>query len=572
MIDLLGHDNQWWRMTAQRLLVEWSDPESVELLENLYEEGENPMARLHALRTLEGMNALDLKWLVKGFKDSHPEVRRHSLLMVESHSGREEVFSDILPLANDPDPRVRMQWALTLSTFDQKSLDEVQREKILQAQLELAKKDMEDPWIRIALVASIQDHPLPILQALHSRSFFTQHPESQQLISPLAQIMGESQSADDLLAVLKVFPPTETPAIFGKLTEGLAKGLGGNSEAKLTTSQKGQIDNLLSKWERPSNIGLIHSLWTLRQSLGMPLSNQSKNILAKAHKISSNPEADESERMAHLRLMEFVPFEEKEGLLFELIKTDEPKPIQLEAARQIGKENRLEISRKVLDRWSELGPEVRKMASDMLLYRSGNHDLLLTALENGDIQLGEMNFHLERRRTLLFADDPDTRKRAEALFSDAGVVKRKEAIENMRPALSMNGNPKIGYQIFSAACASCHTKGKEGKEIGPDLSEIYRKSAETLLHEILDPNAAVDSRYVNHTVKTHEGEIIAGIVAHETDSEITLRQMNGEDRTVSRKEVASFQSSGLSLMPEGLESGLTPQEMADLLAFLQEVK
>ena len=65
-------------------------------------------------------------------------------------------------------------------------------------------------------------------------------------------------------------------------------------------------------------------------------------------------------------------------------------------------------------------------------------------MEDGTVNLGEFNLDLERRRVILFSDDEDIRNRAEALFSDSGVVQRKQVIEEMKPALALNGDSVKG--------------------------------------------------------------------------------------------------------------------------------
>ncbi|MCB0837914.1 MAG: c-type cytochrome, partial [Bacteroidetes bacterium] len=219
--------------------------------------------------------------------------------------------------------------------------------------------------------------------------------------------------------------------------------------------------------------------------------------------------------------------------------------------------------------WPTLGPEARKQAGNIFIYDEANHDLLLTALESGEINMGELNLDLERRRALLFSDNQQIKQRAEALFTDAGVVQRREAIQKMRPALELAGNNKHGSELFMTNCSSCHQYGDKGQNVGPVLTEISRKSRESLLHDILDPNAAVDTRYVNHQVKTQDGKIYLGIISRETDTEITLQSMGGQEVTLGKNQVESLTSQGISMMPEGLEEGMSVQDMADLLAFLQ---
>lgn len=111
--------------------------------------------------------------------------------------------------------------------------------------------------------------------------------------------------------------------------------------------------------------------------------------------------------------------------------------------------------------------------------------------------------------------------------------------------------------------------GTVGFAVGPDLTEISRKGAETLLSDLFDPNAAVNTEYLGYTIDDEEGDVFTGIVTLETEALVTLRQSGGQDLVIPRTRITSMSSSGLSLMPEGLEIGLSLQDVADLLSFLQ---
>jgi putative heme-binding domain-containing protein len=253
------------------------------------------------------------------------------------------------------------------------------------------------------------------------------------------------------------------------------------------------------------------------------------------------------------------------------LQNTEPLKIQETALQQLAAYPDPSIGKKIVALWPDLGPQIRRYAGNLLLYNKVHHDALLTGLEKRVINIGEMNFDLERRRTLLWwSDNDDTKRRAEALFSDAGVVNRKDAIDKMRPALTLNGSSTNGKQVFTNICSQCHIYGAEGIDVGPVLTEINRKSKEALLHDILDPNAAVDTRYINHRLETNSGDVHIGMVDTETDQFITIKKMGGEKVTINKTDIKKFNSLGTSLMMEGLEGSLTPQEMADLLAYLQQ--
>ncbi|HEV3200149.1 MAG TPA: hypothetical protein VGZ73_19725, partial [Bryobacteraceae bacterium] len=106
--------------------------------------------------------------------------------------------------------------------------------------------------------------------------------------------------------------------------------------------------------------------------------------------------------------------------------------------------------------------------------------------------------------------------------------------------------------------------------IGPDLSGINNKSKEELIASILNPSYAIEPRFVNYIITTRDGRTHDGIIANETTWAITLREGSDEgDETVLRKNIAAIRASSVSLMPDGLETSLGKQGLADVIAYLR---
>ncbi|HKS37132.1 MAG TPA: hypothetical protein VJW76_08085 [Verrucomicrobiae bacterium] len=85
---------------------------------------------------------------------------------------------------------------------------------------------------------------------------------------------------------------------------------------------------------------------------------------------------------------------------------------------------------------------------------------------------------------------------------------------------------------------------------------------------ILDPNREVPPNYFGYVVDTQEGDSYTGLIVNETAGSVTVRQPLGIEVVVPRSQIAKIQASRLSLMPEGLEDGLTQQDLADLVDFI----
>ena len=153
-----------------------------------------------------------------------------------------------------------------------------------------------------------------------------------------------------------------------------------------------------------------------------------------------------------------------------------------------------------------------------------------------------------------------------------GIEARPDQLEGDAPLhrLELVGDPDRGLAVFQKTCATCHRAEGRGQEVGPDLATLTDKSPEALLIAVLDPNREVDPRYLNYQLNTADGRTLTGIVTGDAPNAITLRRADGTEDTVRRADIESLRSTGLSLMPEGLEKAIPPQDMADLFAFLRD--
>lgn len=133
---------------------------------------------------------------------------------------------------------------------------------------------------------------------------------------------------------------------------------------------------------------------------------------------------------------------------------------------------------------------------------------------------------------------------------------------------TLTGDAARGRVLYTNVCAVCHRLKNEGNEIGPDLGTIAAKPTEQLLEAILDPNRAVEQRYLTQTITLKDGRQVIGMVAEETSNSITLK-LGATTEVILRSQIAKNETGTKSLMPEGVESLLNPQQVADVLAWIR---
>jgi len=567
---LLGDPNQWKRMTAHRLLVtEKQDGVIPFLIAQL--SSTNSLARLHSMWVLEGLRALDENSLINALSDPSPGIRENALKIAEQRlQGNPQLLDHILALAQDGHARVRMQATLTLGTLP-KEIYDLQKKRIAVSLSEQMARDSVDEWGRLAIASALRQQAFDFIENRLTEVATPLQSEETKILEILAELIGKEEKKESTTQILHALRRDDlAPEFRFNLVKALTRGWQKGNPELLNVKENPNLIAQLASLEEQNDLALVQATGELRQVLALPSSPKIEELMKKAsHTLFDNTLSAE-ERLKRLQLVGLNDFKKREALLYRLLDNKQPLLLQVEALSQLWRSNDPEVPHQLIARWPSLGPQARKHATDILLYKSSHHEALLTAMETGKVGLGEFNLDLERRRTLLFSDDQVIRERAEQLFSDAGVVQRKEAIEKMRPALTLKGDPEKGTELFQNVCAQCHRYGQLGKDVGPVLTEINRKSKESLLHDILDPNAAVDTQYLNHQVQTKDGTIYTGIVTMESDSEIGLLMIGGTEKIIAKNEIDRFYSTGSSMMYEGLEQGIDTQEMADLLAFLQQ--
>jgi putative membrane-bound dehydrogenase-like protein len=117
LVAHLEHPNGWWRDTAQKLIVLRGDKSVVPALVQMARASQNHLARIHALWTLEGLDALDKDLIREKLKDPHPQVRiaaiRASEPVLKKEKDDTALMADVQELAKDADPSVVLQVLMT---------------------------------------------------------------------------------------------------------------------------------------------------------------------------------------------------------------------------------------------------------------------------------------------------------------------------------------------------------------------------------------------------------------------------------------------------------------------------
>jgi len=159
----------------------------------------------------------------------------------------------------------------------------------------------------------------------------------------------------------------------------------------------------------------------------------------------------------------------------------------------------------------------------------------------------------------------------------AAALEQQTPAQYLEFAVTHPGDPARGRKLFAEAgglnCALCHRVAGQGGDTGPDLSGIGAQfDRRALAESVLYPSKAVREGYQQVRIETVDGDEISGVVKAETGETLVLRDSAGREHRVPRRSIRSRRLSELSLMPEGLEKGLTLPEFADLIAYLASLR
>jgi putative heme-binding domain-containing protein len=173
--------------------------------------------------------------------------------------------------------------------------------------------------------------------------------------------------------------------------------------------------------------------------------------------------------------------------------------------------------------------------------------------EYGDAEIDE----LLRQTWGEFRDSPAEKK--------AAVAALKQTLTKSTLAAA---DKSAGRALFAKTCANCHKFYGEGQTVGPDLTGANRDNLDYLLENIVDPSAVVSADFRMSVLVLDDGRVLNGLVLAETDATLTLRTAT-ETVTVDRGDVEERRIVPLSLMPENQLQTMTPDQVRDLIGYLQ---
>jgi putative membrane-bound dehydrogenase-like protein len=532
LVAALDSPNEWQRDQAQMLLAWRGDRSLAGPLRKLAAESVNPLARLHALCVLDHLDALTPATLTRALRDDHPGVRENALRLAESRSAP-EVINAAAKLADDPEPKVRLQLAFTLGAWTNATAGETLSR--------LAVKDQDDPFMLAAIMSSAGPH----VRALAEGTLKS----------------GPNGPLRDSLANLAL-ALNDRATLASLLTPILSPKDGNYAASQFEASAR--FLNTLGKRKTP-----VASLASGDDALALLLRDRMNDhpdsILSAAHRIAGDEKQPVEYRSAAIGLMARDESRRSEvlGLLARLLEPRVDGGLQRAAITALATTADPSVSATLLAALPSLPPASRATAFEVLFSREAWAYALVQHLQRND----GVALDAAQRMRLLKHGSKRIRELAGTVL--AGSTSRANVVQQFQPALRLAGDTARGRAIFNRVCIVCHKVGETGGEVGPDLKSISSHPPEKLLMNILDPSADIQPGYNAYHCGLVDGTELYGLIASETGTSITFKGADGAARTVLRREITTLKNANVSLMPDGLEAGMTNQDLADLIQFLR---
>jgi putative membrane-bound dehydrogenase-like protein len=573
LLNLLGSLNVYDREMAQRILTERGSVSISGKLETLVLDEKKPRpARMHALWARVGIGPLEPDFHARLLSHNDATFRAWGVRAV-GNMGKVDakVRDQVIKLAHDSSPDVRLQVAIAAMKIE--GVDP------LQMLLNVEQRSYEDPLI-----------PQIIWQNLHPMLKERQI----DIVRRLEALNGSEPSFSPLAphAIEKLLAGREPDAKAIGVLLGASLSYGECREAIDVLAERFRTGSMPAPFRDDLRRELVNVVNKASLVPDFPNGDLCSVLLAycgdrdgldKTRKLAMRTSAgDDQELREHVEELRF-------RALDALMYLEPPRIARLLVEKILGETSSSgsiafrgkvldaldgrddpELAHVVLKAYASLPAELKPRAIELLTERSAWSKALLTAIEAKRVPASALNVNQLRR--LQKNKDPDIAQRVKTLFGtirDRRNPHRERIVDQTKKLIrSMPGDPFAGRAVFNKLCAQCHKIHGEGQEVGPDITSSGRNDFDQLLSNVFDPSLVIGPGYQATTVSTADGRVLTGLLAEDGKDRVVLKIQGGKIETIPRGQIDEMKTSDLSLMPEEMEKQFTPQEIADLFAFL----
>lgn len=287
-------------------------------------------------------------------------------------------------------------------------------------------------------------------------------------------------------------------------------------------------------------------------------------LQSKIDAIIADTKAPLDQRLAVLPLLASRKWDAVQPVVKSLLTTAQPQELTTATVALLKKFSATSTAPLIYELLPGAGPALKRDLVPILTGNATTALALFKRMDKGEFPTAWVDVETRWRYQRGQGEMADLAKKlfGEANSDRAAVVKKYMA------ATTLKGDAKKGRAVFASVCITCHKHGDLGVDVGPPLSDVKVKPPEALLSDILDPNRMFEARWSAYLVETNDGRTLSGLIQSENSDAIVLAMMGGATETLPRSAIKTLKSLDRTLMPDGLEAAITPEQMSDLLAFL----
>ena len=562
LIQLLKGDNKWYRQQAQLQFANRKNKAAVPALLPLLNGG-------------NGQWALEALWAIHASGGFTPDVARTALSHADPYvrSWAVRLTGDggpvSAPIANqlaqlaqsDAHPEVRSQLACTA-----KRLPPEQAVPVIESLLKSGAADATDTDMPLltwwAVEAKAESGRDALLAMFRNKSLWTNKTVQQTILERLMQRYVMAGGEANFAAAAALLNQAPDKKLAKPLVAGLSEGLRGRDLIGLSPA--------LTKAIQPYQSDLFGG------PLAMGIRQGDAKAVDQAIKVIANPKAEIRERLSYVKMMgEAGQAKAVPALLKTLESASAPASLKQASLQALQYFDEPEIGARVVAAYPQYrGDEgVRNAAIELVSGREAWANTFLTAIEKTKvINKADVNEQVARKLKLL--KDPQIAERVNKLWPNVKLATSGEKNESIARYLKIikagGGDVSKGKVLYQNTCGACHRLFDAGGNIGPDLTGYDRDNLNSMLLNIVDPNADIREGYVIHRIATTDGRTLEGKIISKNGSAITVQPMAGKNMILPASQVKEMKAQHISMMPERLLDRLSEQEVKDIFSYIMK--
>jgi putative heme-binding domain-containing protein len=563
LLGYLSHPNEWFRKQAVLEIAWRKQSELAPKLSDMLD-GPHGLEALWALdmldHSLDGQNksVQDIRYAAqeKAIHSEDPYLRRWAVKMVGDAGGLS--FCSLDNLHGETHPEVRAQLLATA--------------KRLPAALALPRLrsgDAEDESGHLPLLAwwALESkaekereavfHYLKTNLDFLKTKLFRDH-LAEKLAKRYALAGGEENlnSCADLLAL------TNDDTLRGKFIAGIASAFEGAEMPKLPDSLTKALNDYMAKQSGGD--------------LTLALRSGNADALKKALALLSDKNASNTARIAIAKTLAELGKQEAVMPMVGILKATNPPSLKRGMLQAAAKFDDKRIPEALLLGWEGQIAGDKALREDALRVMAGRKEwaqVLVNFVNEWKVPAKHFTIDIVRQLSLHKDADIDAaieRHWKGKLATGPSPEKEKEA-ERIKTVLKTGlGDAEKGKLQFTTRCGICHKLFADGGQIGPDLTGYDRANPDFWLDNLFNPSLEIREGFGAYIVKTKSGQLLTGLIDAQNTNGVTIKDMANNKTALKQADIESMEASPVSLMPEGLLTGMSDDDLKDFFAYLMK--